>query len=380
MYCPIGYSIKINQQLAKNQSYPERMALAFSKIWRQRSTAIVDDYFQWASDADENSQQEYDAAATIQKYWRRYVCRTYFLTLSALALRIQRVFRGHLGRVKAAKIAVELSRQRRIKFYSDMVTKIQKVWRGWSSRKKQFDFYARKRYIIQITQKMDDMRELLKVKEVQQKELFESQDIIRKKEKLLQIASNRHHLIGTKAVPGVYARVQTASAVRQPDFIDSCGHVDVSVIIPESRLRHNPGLDKWIHEHIGKNPNWIRIKPIKMPEPTVSESAKPAQGPFLPKYRLLERIKRPLHPSLRVETNYYDFQTFASEEKRKNMAFRISDKAFSAGKVPDTISDNYLLRNEPYIPKNSGLFVKDCTASKRVSMRANPERMHFNQT
>ncbi|KAL5036909.1 hypothetical protein RTP6_004423 [Batrachochytrium dendrobatidis] len=128
MYCPIGYSIKINQQLAKNQSYPERMALAFSKIWRQRSTAIVDDYFQWASDADENSQQEYDAAATIQKYWRRYVCRTYFLTLSALALRIQRVFRGHLGRVKAAKIAVELSRQRRIKFYSDMVTKIQKVY------------------------------------------------------------------------------------------------------------------------------------------------------------------------------------------------------------------------------------------------------------
>eukprot|EP00842_Homolaphlyctis_polyrhiza_P005659 jgi/Hompol1/6094/HPOL_000354-RA len=177
-------------------------------------------------------------------------------------------------------------------------------------------------------------------------------------EKLSKAASMRHHLLGTKAVPGVYARVQTAKAVRQPDVIDEHGHVDPFAKIPESKLRHNPGIDAWIRDNIGKNPKNIRIHPPETPELEPDEQAKLVQGPFLPKYRLYRKKLMPLHPTLRVETDFYDTRSFAREERRKDIALRVSQQPFATGLPSHKPTATYFLRDEPYVPKDNGMFRK----------------------
>ncbi|KAH9248727.1 hypothetical protein BASA81_013617 [Batrachochytrium salamandrivorans] len=173
------------------------MILAFAKIWCCRNADIVNDYFRCSKDAEDSRQGEYDAAVMIQKTWRRFVCQKSFLVLRTLALRIQRVFRGYRGRLRAATIAVELNRQRRMKFYNHTATKIQKIWRGWLSRMRLFDF----------THESDEQHapKLLALRESEQRETFAALEIISNEKKLLQIASTRHHLLGTKAIPGVFA-------------------------------------------------------------------------------------------------------------------------------------------------------------------------------
>ncbi|KAI8928264.1 hypothetical protein BC831DRAFT_449110 [Entophlyctis helioformis] len=318
------------------------MALAFARIWRQHSTDAINDFFRLSKDAEDNRKREYEAAAIIQRHWRGYVCRTYFSSLTSLALRLQKTIRGYRGRLKAAEIAIDLSRKRRFRFYNGMATKIQRVWRGYISRKHKFDFYARKRYIAQVSAK--------------QKTAFAAQQILLLEEKLDKAAGFRHHLVGTQAVPGVFARVRTASAVRQPDAIDEMGRLDPMAKIPESKLRDNQELQEWLESHVGKNPRRVRIKPVETPELSDQERVKLAQGPFLPKYRLLRKTLKPLRPTLRVQTDFYDTRTYAREERRKDIAMRVSQHPFVTGRGEHKA--DCFLTGEPYIPKEISTFRK----------------------
>ncbi len=117
---------------------------------------------------------------------------------------MQRLFRGYRGRKRAAaaKRAVE---DRENKAYFDyMATKIQKVWRGYSSRKNIQDFYKRKRYIQAVNEKSAKM-----MYELDQLEEYNQETLRREKEramaaKFASLTSNMHHLISTKTQPGVF--------------------------------------------------------------------------------------------------------------------------------------------------------------------------------
>nr|KAJ3420665.1 hypothetical protein HK105_005402 [Polyrhizophydium stewartii] len=189
---------------------------------------------------------------------------------------------------------------------------------------------------------MDEMRRTLQMREAEQRTAFAAQEILQTEEKLERVAATRHHLLGTRAVPGVFARVNTAAALRQPDVIDEHGHFNPAKKIPESKLRSNPGLEAWVRANVGKNPRGICIKPPETPEPAPDEASKVAQGPKL----------EPLHPSLRVQTDYFDTRMFAREERRKDIAMRVSQRPFMTGKTPRPIATDYFLREEPYVPKN----------------------------
>ncbi|KAJ1341649.1 hypothetical protein BSLG_003761 [Batrachochytrium salamandrivorans] len=255
------------------------MILAFAKIWCCRNADIVNDYFRCSKDAEDSRQGEYDAAVMIQKTWRRV-------------------------------------------FFEATVD-------GCEQQRSQSSL---------IDRDMSNMRQILALRESEQRETFAALEIISNEKKLLQIASTRHHLLGTKAIPGVFCRVKTATAVRQPDLIEGHSSMDSSAIIPESRLRQNPGLEQWINEHVSKNPRNIRIRPLSTPEPIGPEGQKLAQGPFLPKYRLIQKIQKPLHPTLRVETGFFDTPTFLREEQRHHLRLcgKISSQflRFISHKVP----------------------------------------------
>lgn len=121
-------------------------------------------------------------------------------------------------------------------------------------------------------------------------------------QKLDRLAGSRHHLIGTKAIPGVYSTDKRSStsdddqpnSEASPSPTEKLIHEHLNsplsphkilppIHIPPDRLRDNPTLKEWIKTHVGVR-NY-KGRPIRPPAESESESAeereKKAQGPFL---------------------------------------------------------------------------------------------------
>ena len=62
---------------------------------------------------------------------------------------IQRLYRGHLGRVRFKLKQIEVGKENRLAFFDAKATAIQRVYRGFHSRKYVHSFYDRKRFIVQ---------------------------------------------------------------------------------------------------------------------------------------------------------------------------------------------------------------------------------------
>jgi hypothetical protein len=71
-----------------------------------------------------------------------------------LVKRIQRVYRGYAGRKQFTKLLIKLNKDIRMDYYNSQATLIQKVWRGYHSRRTIFDYYGRKKYLVEVGQKV----------------------------------------------------------------------------------------------------------------------------------------------------------------------------------------------------------------------------------
>ena len=175
---------------------------------------------------------------------------------------------------------------------------------------------------------MEEMRLKLGQYEVQQKQFQE--ELQRQKEiaKIERLAGKSHHLLGTKAVPGVMAPIKKSAklnypskkniphhlpAVSSPSQIHSIESIPEGVAsletkkhktnhsiipflkLPEEKLRENKELNEWIRSTVGKNPRGIKVKPPieirksskkenisdQLKHENSSQNIKLAQGPFL---------------------------------------------------------------------------------------------------
>ncbi|KAI8893699.1 hypothetical protein BC833DRAFT_607514 [Globomyces pollinis-pini] len=263
---------------------------------------ILEEYYNLIHEAEINREREHNAAILIQKIWRGKRIRMALKCLIFTTITIQRYFRGFLGRQKFRNSLIEKLRQERMSFFDYNACLIQKFWRGYYSRKVIFDFYRRREYIASIILKMQHVRAYLKVK---QQEMTATKKSIQQKEiseKLDQLASTRHHLVGTLAIPGVYSNASPEAPLN------------------DDILKSSSGLQSCL-DAIGKNIKGVIIKPptnYLNPE----DVRKITQGPFLPKYILKRTKLKPLNPTLRVETNFYDTRDALKEESRKDVSLR----------------------------------------------------------
>lgn len=87
---------------------------------------------------------------------------------------------------------------------SFFATQLQRVYRGFYSRKYNHDFYARKEYVQAVMARGDTVRNATE-EELRRQEL--EADARQQKEdqvEFRQLTQNLHHLVSTKATPGVY--------------------------------------------------------------------------------------------------------------------------------------------------------------------------------
>ncbi|KAL7750775.1 hypothetical protein RI367_003732 [Sorochytrium milnesiophthora] len=111
-----------------------------------------------------------------------------------------------MGRKAIRRLLDERKRATRLERYNRMASKIQACWKGYSSRRSIFDFYKRKAYIQSVVAKGEETRRMLKEYESRQTAAHEQATIETLKRHQSKIAERLHHLLSTKAVPGVLAR------------------------------------------------------------------------------------------------------------------------------------------------------------------------------
>lgn len=92
--------------------------------------------------------REVAAAVAVQSAFRRWSGRRCYLRLWGGVVAIQRVFRGHLGRLVAYRERIAQQKERQSAYYRRQATQIQRVWRGHYSRKWVYDYSQTKAYLV----------------------------------------------------------------------------------------------------------------------------------------------------------------------------------------------------------------------------------------
>lgn len=98
------------------------------------------------------------AARTIQRVFRGYFTRERLAEMGYYAREIQRVFRGHLGRRRTRALIDSARASHAASLRSCAARAIQRVYRGFRSRKYVHDFGARKAYIAFVAAKGEELR------------------------------------------------------------------------------------------------------------------------------------------------------------------------------------------------------------------------------
>lgn len=183
----------------------------FNEYYVQRKAKTMTEFYDLINETEKYRFKELNAAVKIEALWRMYRQRKYYLHQQWAISVIKRVYRGYRTRKNFWKLTnMALSHQRK-KFFSSSALSIQRIYRGYFSRKYLHDFYARKKYLKYIDGK--NQRRLEKMNKYQQQNFVEEQkrqeDYARME--FFKLSTNLHHLTSTKAVPGVYKVLEEVS-------------------------------------------------------------------------------------------------------------------------------------------------------------------------
>lgn len=137
--------------------------------------------------------------------------------------------------------------------YFQAAQQIQAVWRGYRTRQAGYDFWARKEFLAAVTERNAIARELISLEAgLQQARLHQEKVAAEERRKQLRL-SRQHHLLSTKAVPGVFASDkgsqdeppmdlqlrQTAMGLHLATSLRPLPHSRMSATLPSlSRQRH----------------------------------------------------------------------------------------------------------------------------------------------
>jgi len=327
------------------------MSTAFIETWRLKSSIIISEYFKLATAAELARSSENNSATRIQKVWRGFVARRWLGHLRFMIVRIQRHFRGYIGRREFRVKVLEMNYRNRLGFYCKHAIIVQKTWRGFWFRKNRFCYYTRKAYVQEISKKMDETRDSLERYRqgqiLKQEEQVNSQRILR----TMKLAGKIHHLKGTKAVPGVLDHRVLYWNSKDYDYqwkkvsrdnVTILGASGISMT--EANLDDNMEIKKWIQKTVGRNYRHFKLSNPPPSPPT----QKRVQGPFLPSNRLEEKIHAPAHPSLRVATDYNDTKNFKREERRVDIDARISSAPLTVPRFMKHNQPPFSQSCEPY--------------------------------
>uniref|UniRef100_A0A7S4PM33 Uncharacterized protein n=1 Tax=Guillardia theta TaxID=55529 RepID=A0A7S4PM33_GUITH len=153
---------------------------------------------------EQSAKVERVAALTIQSSARRMMCGIVHGTDRKAAITLERLYRGHLGRLAFEVKQEERDAQTRRAFWDCNATLVQKLWRGFHSRKHAHNFYLRKAYLTSVMTRGLEVRSELEAHYRSMSELEESKMEHEKIERFENVIGSLHHMLSTASCSGVY--------------------------------------------------------------------------------------------------------------------------------------------------------------------------------
>lgn len=154
------------------------------------------------------------AAIKIQSIARMSAQRAIYKHLCSRILDVQRCFRGYLGRKKFLREQIRQQVAFNQAVFDHFATLIQSRFRGYILRKKHCDFYARKKYIMDVVDKSESVRQMAQETFEVQHALHEETQKRKQLEEFRKVTANLHHLLSTCSVSGIYRPVLAVDGVK----------------------------------------------------------------------------------------------------------------------------------------------------------------------
>lgn len=295
-----------------------------------RSADVLADIFVKSKEAELLRREEYQHAVVIQSWYRGCRSRQYLKELNDKATEIQRIWRGFSARKKWRQMVRDQVEKLKAMFYNGMATLIQKTWRGYYSRKLVHDFYALKRYLSQVEAKNRDMRILMaEEKEKDDRRRLEEEAELAHR-RLVMEAKSKHHLISTNAIPGVFNNPRRPI----PDEMEFRLKA-ITPLLATQKMREDNAKQK--RDKIRETKE-LKLPPLPQ---------KP-QGPFKEPKKVHIQRHKPLSPTLRVESSYFCQREARDAMVAEEWVNRVHDEKFNHVGVINQPYQPLLHTNSPY--------------------------------
>ena len=177
---------------------------SYIKELKDIKSQAIQSYFDSLNEKEKYKNIELNAAIVFQKYARRLICRKRFLLLKSQTLEVQKALRGYLARANHRKDVAEQNDNLMTQFYKYHVSIIQKHWKGYRCRKNIMDYHANKKWLEMTKKKNEEILNEMKELAAQKQYYLDRKNEEEQKNNFYKIASNLHHLVSTKEIPGVY--------------------------------------------------------------------------------------------------------------------------------------------------------------------------------
>ncbi|KAG5182252.1 hypothetical protein JKP88DRAFT_164883 [Tribonema minus] len=176
----------------------------FMAIYKGRA-ALVDEARRRQQERDAAAPQERNAAVSVQRIFRGKRVRDRHKVLNEAVTKIARLFRGHRVRVRAAALMVARREAELQAVFHYHARSIQRLIRGFVSRRTRYCHAKRRAYLAELVQVGEALRATLLAHEEQMKQEQDQRALQQRQARVQQLSENLHHLVSTKAQPGVFS-------------------------------------------------------------------------------------------------------------------------------------------------------------------------------
>lgn len=178
------------------------MALHFRSVQLGRELLLqldirIKDKEKWQESENEN-------ATKIQTRFRESRARRNFTKQRYHAAKLQRVYRGFVGRTLTKALEAKRRIQKQGLLYAYFAEVVQKFWRGFYSRRNKHDYHARKQYIKQIVDNSEALQKRIQQYAKEAKAEDAKIKAERRKKAFQQKAARMNYLRSTKAQAGIF--------------------------------------------------------------------------------------------------------------------------------------------------------------------------------
>ncbi|XP_071963738.1 spermatogenesis-associated protein 17-like [Antedon mediterranea] len=278
-----------------------------------RKTIIIEQVFKRNRTAEVKRDEEFIAVGKIQAWFRAVRVRAYLKFLHHCATKIQKVWRGYLGRSLFRVLIKELMVVMRLHYYNVMAVQIQKIWRGYYTRKYIHNYYSRKKYLEGLVVKNEFVRQQLQ--EYSELKAVEAERELQQKikERLEAEAQKKHYLLSTEVVPGIY----NSPFQPYPD--------EMELLLRRVKPRPPVGPRPKRDNICGKTITTRLPIPHTTPLPPIGQKQ---QGPFRAPEEVIKQRYKLLQPTLRVATSFTSVEQAREAMKMKEWVMRVNDNIF----------------------------------------------------